>query len=419
MKKPFLTLAQARELKETYPTPFHIYDERGIRENARALKAAFAWNPGFKEYFAVKATPTPGILKILREEGCGVDCSSLTELMMAQRCGFSGGEIMFSSNETPAEEFELAARLGANINLDDLTHVDFLKDTLGYIPKKISCRYNPGGTFSLGESKEGFQVMDTPGDAKYGMTRDQMAEAFRRLKELGAEEFGIHAFLASNTISNDYYPALAAILFRLAVEMKEETGCHITFINLSGGVGVPYRPEQPANDIAVIGEGVRKAYEEILVPAGMGDVSICTELGRFMLAPYGHLVTRVLHEKRIYKHYIGVDACAANLMRPSMYGAYHHITVMGKEDAPCDHMYDVTGSLCENSDKFAIDRMLPEIDIGDLLVIHDTGAHGHAMGYQYNGRLRSAEVLLREDGSTLLMRRAETPEDYFSTVIWD
>ncbi len=419
MKKPFVTLEKLQEIVNEYPTPLHIYDEKGIRENARALYKAFSWNPGFKEYFAVKATPTPHILKLLQEEGCGVDCSSLTELMMAQRCGFAGEEIMFSSNDTPAEEFELAEKLGAIINLDDITHVDFLKDTLGYIPKKISCRYNPGGTFSLGESKEGFQVMDTPGDAKYGMTRDQMAEAFRRLKELGAEEFGIHAFLASNTISNDYYPALAAILFRLAVEMKEETGCHITFINLSGGVGVPYRPEQPANDIAVIGEGVRKAYEEILVPAGMGDVSICTELGRFMLAPYGHLVTRVLHEKRIYKHYIGVDACAANLMRPSMYGAYHHITVMGKEDAPCDHMYDVTGSLCENSDKFAIDRMLPEIDIGDLLVIHDTGAHGHAMGYQYNGRLRSAEVLLREDGSTLLMRRAETPEDYFSTVIWD
>ena len=419
MKKPFVTLEKLQEIVNEYPTPLHIYDEKGIRENARALYKAFSWNPGFKEYFAVKATPTPHILKLLQEEGCGVDCSSLTELMMAQRCGFAGEEIMFSSNDTPAEEFELAEKLGAIINLDDITHVDFLKDTLGYIPKKISCRYNPGGTFSLGESKEGFQVMDTPGDAKYGMTRDQMAEAFRRLKELGAEEFGIHAFLASNTISNDYYPALAAILFRLAVEMKEETGCHITFINLSGGVGVPYRPEQPANDIAVIGEGVRKAYEEILVPAGMGDVSICTELGRFMLAPYGHLVTRVLHEKRIYKHYIGVDACAANLMRPAMYGAYHHITVMGKEDAPCDHMYDVTGSLCENCDKFAIDRMLPEIDIGDLLVIHDTGAHGHAMGYQYNGRLRSAEVLLREDGSTLLMRRAETPEDYFSTVIWD
>ena len=419
MKKPFVTLDRLQAIVQQYPTPFHLYDEKGIRENARALYRAFSWNPGFQEYFAVKATPNPQILKILKEEGCGVDCSSLTELMMSDRCGFSGGEIMFSSNDTPAEEFALAHQLGATINLDDITHIDFLKDTIGAIPKKISCRFNPGGTFTLGESKEGFQVMDNPGGAKYGMTRPQMTEAFQRLKELGAEEFGIHAFLASNTISNEYYPALAAILFKTAVELKEETGCHITFINLSGGVGVPYRPEQPSNDIAVIGEGVRKAYEEILVPAGMGDVSICTELGRFMLAPYGHLVTRVLHEKHTYKEYIGVDACAANLMRPAIYGAYHHITVMGKEDQPCDHKYDVTGSLCENCDKFAVDRMLPKIDIGDLLVIHDTGAHGHAMGYQYNGRLRSAEILLQEDGSTRLIRRAETPEDYFATAIWD
>ncbi len=419
MKKPFVTLDQLQEIVTRYPTPFHLYDEKGIRENARALYRAFAWNPGFKEYFAVKATPNPQILKLLRQEGCGVDCSSLTELMMSDRCGFRGGEIMFSSNDTPAEEFALAAKLGATINLDDITHIDFLKDTIGYIPKKISCRYNPGGTFTLGESKEGFQVMDNPGQAKYGLTRPQMTQAFQRLKELGAEEFGIHAFLASNTISNEYYPALAAILFRTAAELKEETGAHITFINLSGGVGVPYRPDQPANDIAVIGEGVRRAFEEILVPAGMGDVSICTELGRFMLAPYGHLVTRVLHQKHIHKEYVGVDACAANLMRPAIYGAYHHITVMGRENAPCDHMYDVTGSLCENSDKFAVDRMLPEIHTGDLLVIHDTGAHGHAMGYQYNGRLRSAEVLLQEDGSTRLIRRAETPEDYFATAVWD
>ena len=419
MKKPFVTLAQLQEMVKEYPTPFHLYDEKGIRENARALHRAFAWNPGFKEYFAVKATPNPQILKVLKEEGCGVDCSSLTELMMSDRCGFHGGEIMFSSNDTPAEEFALAHQLDAIINLDDITHIDFLKNTIGTIPKKISCRFNPGGTFTLGESKEGFQVMDNPGDAKYGLTRPQMTEAFRRLKELGAEEFGIHAFLASNTISNEYYPALAAILFKTAVELKEETGCHITFINLSGGVGIPYRPEQSANDIAVIGEGVRKAYEEILVPAGMGDVSLCTELGRFMLAPYGHLVTRVLHEKHTHKEYIGVDACAANLMRPAIYGAYHHITVIGKENEPCDHKYDVTGSLCENCDKFAVDRMLPKIDIGDLIVIHDTGAHGHAMGYQYNGRLRSAEVLLQEDGSTRLIRRAETPEDYFATAIWD
>ena len=419
MKKPFVTLEQLQAITRQYPTPFHLYDEKGIRDTARALYKAFSWNPGYREFFAVKATPNPQILKILKEEGCGTDCSSLTELMMSDRCGFAGDQIMFSSNDTPAEEFALAAKLGATINLDDISHIDFLKDTIGYIPKKISCRYNPGGTFTLGESKEGFQVMDNPGQAKYGMTRPQMTQAFRRLKELGAEEFGIHAFLASNTLSNEYYPALAAILFKMAVELKNETGCHITFINLSGGVGVPYLPDQPANDIAVIGEGVRRAYEDILVPAGMGDVSLCTELGRFMLAPNGHLVTRVLHEKQTYKDYIGVDACAANLMRPAMYGAYHHITVMGKEDQPCDHQYDVTGALCENNDKFAVDRMLPKIDIGDLLVIHDTGAHGHAMGYQYNGRLRSAEVLLQADGSTRLIRRAETPEDYFATAIWD
>ena len=419
MKKPFVTLEQLQAITRQYPTPFHLYDEKGIRDTARALYKAFSWNPGYREFFAVKATPNPQILKILKEEGCGTDCSSLTELMMSDRCGFAGDEIMFSSNDTPAEEFALAAKLGATINLDDISHIDFLKDTIGYIPKKISCRYNPGGTFTLGESEEGFQVMDNPGQAKYGMTRPQMTQAFRRLKELGAEEFGIHAFLASNTLSNEYYPALAAILFQMAVELKNETGCHITFINLSGGVGVPYLPDQPANDIAVIGEGVRRAYEDILVPAGMGDVSLCTELGRFMLAPNGHLVTRVLHEKQTYKDYIGVDACAANLMRPAMYGAYHHITVMGKEDQPCDHQYDVTGALCENNDKFAVDRMLPKIDIGDLLVIHDTGAHGHAMGYQYNGRLRSAEVLLQADGSARLIRRAETPEDYFATAIWD
>ena len=418
MKRPFLTLDQAREIIKTYPTPFHIYDEKGIRATARSLRAAFAWNPGFKEYFAVKATPTPGILKLLRDEGCGVDCSSLTELMMSQRCGFSGHDIMFSSNETPAEEFQLASQLGAVINLDDLTHVDFLYQTLGHIPETISCRYNPGGTFTLGESKEGFQVMDKPGDAKYGMTRPQLTQAYRRLKELGARHFGLHAFLASNTISNDYYPALARILFQTAVELSEETGCHIAFINLSGGVGVPYRPDQSANDIMAIGQGVRKAYEEILMPAGMGDVAIYTELGRFLLAPNGHLVTTAVHEKHIYKEYLGVDACAANLMRPAIYGAYHHITVLGKEDQPCDHKYDVVGSLCENSDKFAIDRMLPKIDMGDILVLHDTGAHGFSMGYNYNGKLRSAELLLQEDGSVELIRRAETPDDYFATLVW-
>ena len=415
-KKPFVTLPQIEEMVQTYPTPFHLYDEKGIRENSRLVQKAFSWNKGYKEYFAVKATPTPRLLQILKEEGCGVDCSSLTELMMSDACGFSGSEIMFSSNDTPVEDFELAHKLNAIINLDDITHIEYLERIIGHIPERISCRYNPGGVFSLGESKEGFQVMDTPGDSKYGMTRAQMTEAFKILKDKGAKEFGIHAFLASNTISNEYYPALARILFQTAVELQKETGVHITFINLSGGIGIPYRPEQTANDILVIGEGVRKAYEEILVPAGMGDVSLCTELGRFMLGPYGCLVTKAIHEKHTYKEYIGVDACAANLMRPAIYGAYHHITVLGKENAPCDHKYDVVGSLCENCDKFAVDRMLPKIDLGDYLVIHDAGAHGFSMGYNYNGKLRSAEVLLKEDGSTELIRRAETPADYFATL---
>ena len=408
-KKPFITLEQAQRIIADVPTPFHIYDEKGIRENARLLNKAFAWNKGYKEYFAVKATPNPYILKILQEEGCGVDCSSYTELMLAEACGFSGQDIMFSSNVTPVEDMQLAARLGAYINLDDYTHVEFLERVAG-IPETICCRYNPGGVFSMGND-----IMDNPGEAKYGMTEQQMVDAYKKLMAKGARHFGIHAFLASNTVSNEYYPALAGILFELAVRLKEATGAHISFINLSGGVGVDYRPEQPANDIMVIGEGVRRKFEEILVPAGMGDVAIFTELGRFMLAPYGHLVSTVLHEKHTYKDYIGLDACAANLMRPAMYGSYHHITVLGKENAPCDHRYDVTGGLCENNDKFAIDRMLPEIQIGDILVLHDTGAHGFSMGYNYNGKLRSAEVLLREDGSHKLIRRAETPEDYFAT----
>ncbi len=409
-KLPFVTKEQIEEIVKTYPTPFHIYDEKGIRENARRLKEAFSWNKGFKEYFAVKATPNPSILKILKEEGCGTDCSSLTELMMSEKCGFSGSEIMFSSNDTPAEDFEFASKIGATINLDDITHIDFLNKIVG-IPEKICCRFNPGGKFAISTT-----IMDNPGDAKYGLTRPQMTEAFKKLKELGVKEFGIHSFLASNTVTNEYYPTLAEILFKVAVELKEETGVHIGFINLSGGIGVPYTPDKEPNDIMIIGEGVRKAYEKILVPAGMGDVKIFTELGRFMLAPYGHLVTKVIHQKHIHKEYIGVDACAVNLMRPAMYGAYHHITVLGKENSPCDYMYDVTGSLCENNDKFAIDRKLPKIDIGDYLVIHDTGAHGFAMGYNYNGKLKSAELLLREDGSVLQIRRAETPSDYFATL---
>jgi diaminopimelate decarboxylase len=412
MKKPFVTLDQLKRIAEKYPTPYHLYDEKGIRENARRLKAAFSWNPGFREYFAVKATPTPKILKILHEEGCGTDCSSLTELLLSQRVGITGSDIMFSSNATPPEEFLKALELGAIINLDDYTHVDFLSK-LGPIPETICCRYNPGGVFAISN-----HIMDNPNDAKYGMTREQISAAFKKLKTLGARRFGIHAFLASNTLTNDYYPQLAAQLFKLAVDLRRETGADIVFVNLSGGVGIPYRPEDKPNDIMVIGEGVRKAYESILVPAGMGDVAIYTELGRFMLGPYGCLVTRAIHEKHIYKEYIGLDACACNLMRPAIYGAYHHITVMGKEDRPHDHMYDITGSLCENNDKFAIDRMLPKIDIGDFIVIHDTGAHGHSMGYNYNGKLRSAELLLREDGSVELIRRAETPEDYFATAIF-
>ena len=418
MKRPFVTRSQLDEIVQEYPTPFHLYDEKGLRENARRVNAAFAWNPGFKEYFAVKATPNPAILKLLREEGCGADCSSLVELLLAEKCGFRGHEIMFSSNNTLAEEYRLADKLGAVINLDDLTHVAFLEQSIGHIPETVFCRYNPGGVFTLGEGKDGLQVMDTPGDAKYGMTRPQIAQAFRALRAKGARTFGIHAFLASNTISNQYYPELAGILFRLAAELKEETGCHIGYINLSGGIGIPYRPEEEANDIALIGRGVQQKFEEILIPAGMGDVRLCGELGRFMTGPYGCLVTRVLHFKHIYKEYVGVDACAADLMRPAVYGAYHHITAAGKEDAPCTQTVDVTGSLCENCDKFAVDRPMPALERGDLLVIHDTGAHGHAMGYNYNGKLRSAELLLREDGSVKLIRRAETPEDYFATAIW-
>ena len=409
MKKPFLTLDQAQEIAKSYPTPFHIYDEKGIREKARALNQAFSWNKGFREYFAVKATPNPYLLKILQEEGCGVDCSSYTELLMSKACGFSGSGIMFSSNVTPEEDMKLAYDLGAFINLDDFTHIEWL-DQLTGVPETIFCRYNPGGHFMLDN-----QIMDHPGDAKYGMTKEQMTEGFRILKEKGAKYFGIHAFLASNTVTNDYYPELARTLFTLAVELKEKTGADIKYINLSGGVGVAYKPEQTENDIFAIGEGVRKAFEEVLVPAGMGDVSIFTELGRFMMAPHGMLISKVLHHKHTYKEYVGLDACAANLMRPAIYGAYHHITVLGKEDAPHDIKCDVTGGLCENNDKFAIDRMLPKTEVGDFVAIHDTGAHGFAMGYNYNGKLRSAELLLKENGEVQMIRRAETPEDYFAT----
>ncbi|MDD6810637.1 MAG: diaminopimelate decarboxylase [Lachnospiraceae bacterium] len=412
MKKvPFVTKEMIEEITKTYPTPFHIYDEKGIRENAKAVKEAFAWNKGFKEYFAVKATPNPFLINILHEYGCGCDCSSLTELMLSNALGINGHDIMFSSNDTPAEDYEYAAKVGAIINLDDITHIDFVEKILGKLPETMSCRYNPGGVFQMSNG-----IMDNPGDAKYGFTTEQLFEGFRILKEKGVKHFGIHAFLASNTVTNEYYPQLAKQLFEIAVKLKEETGANIEFINLSGGVGIPYTPDQEANDICVIGEGVRKVYEEVLVPAGMGEVAIYTEMGRFMMGPYGELITKAIHEKHTHKEYIGVDACAVNLMRPAIYGAYHHITVLGKENAPCDHKYDVTGSLCENNDKFAVDRMLPEIKIGDYLAIHDTGAHGYAMGYNYNGKLKSAELLLKEDGSVQLIRRAETPKDYFATL---
>lgn len=408
-KKPFVTKEKIEEIVQKYPTPFHIYDEKGIRENAAKVKQAFAWNKGFKEFFAVKATPNPFLINILREYGCGVDCSSMTELMLSHAIGCKGEDIMFSSNDTPAEEFKYAREIGATINLDDFTHIDFLEKVAG-IPETISCRFNPGGYFSIANS-----IMDNPGDAKYGFTKEQIIEGFKILKAKGAKRFGIHAFLASNTVTNDYYPELARSLFELAVEIRDKTGCDIKFINLSGGVGIPYKPDAEPNDIIAIGEGVHKVYDEVLTANGMGDVAIYTEMGRFMLGPYGGLVTKATHEKHTYKEYIGVDACACNLMRPAMYGAYHHITVLGKENEPCDHKYDVTGSLCENNDKFAIDRMLPKIDMGDYLFIHDTGAHGFSMGYNYNGKLRSAEILLKEDGSFELIRRAETPQDYFRT----
>ena len=410
MKKiPFLTLEKAKEIREQIPTPFYVYDEAGIRANARLLKAAFSWNPGFREYFAVKATPNPFLLKILHEEGCGCDCATYTELLLSEAVGITGHDVIFSSNDTPALDMRKAREMGVYINLDDATYVDFLA-SMGPVPETVCLRYNPGGSFSLGNT-----IMDMPRDAKYGMTEDQMAGAITRLMKLGTKHFGVHAFLASNTTTNEYYPALAGQLFRLAVRLRNATGAHISFIDLSGGIGVDYRPEQPKCDIGIIGEGVRVKYEEILTPNDMGDVAIFTELGRFMLAPYGHLISTVIHEKHIYREYVGLDACAANLMRPAMYGAYHHITVLGKEDALLDHVYDVTGGLCENNDKFAVERSLPEIQIGDIVAIHDTGAHGFSMGYNYNGKLRSAEVLLKKDGSFQLIRRAETPEDYFAT----
>ena len=415
MKNTFLSNEQAETIAKDYPTPYYIYDEKGIRENARKVQQAFAWNKGYKEYFAVKALPNPVIMQILQEEGCGFDCSSETELMLADAVGQlregKHADIMFSSNDTPPVEFAFADKLGGVINLDDITHIDSVLASCGKIPETISCRYNPGGVFEMANG-----IMDNPGDSKYGMTLPQLFQAYTKLRDLGAKRFGLHAFLASNTVTNDYYPQLAAELFQVAVRLKEEIGISLSFINLSGGVGIPYRPDQEANDIRAIGEGVRSRFEHILVPAGLSDLAIYTEMGRFMTGPYGALVTRAIHEKHIYKEYIGVDACAVNLIRPAMYDAYHHITVLGKENAPCDHIYDVVGSLCENNDKFAVDRPLPEIETDDLLFIHDAGAHSFAMGYNYNGKLWCAELLLKEDGAVRLIRRAQTPSDYFATL---
>lgn len=409
MKRPVFSLEQLQEIVKEYPTPFHLYDEKGIRENARRLNRAFAWNEGFKEYFAIKATPNPYIIKILHEEGCGVDCSSKTELLIAKALGITGEEIMFSSNATPDDEFALALSLGSIINLDDITHIEALEQN-GGLPDLVCCRYNPGGAFTIDN-----MIMGTPGDAKFGFTRAQLTEGFRILMQKGVKRFGLHAFLASNVTDEKYYPKLARTLFETAVALRDETGAFIEFVNLSGGIGVPYLPDAPAADIMRIGERVREAYDAVIRPAGMHPLAVKTELGRYMLAPYGYLVATAIRKKHIYKEYVGLDACAANLMRPAMYGAYHHITVMGKEDAPHDHMVDITGSLCENNDKFAVDRLLPAIDIGDLIVLHDTGAHGFAMGYNYNGKLRSAELLLGTDNKPHLIRRAETEGDYFAT----
>ena len=412
MKVPFITKNQLDKITAEFPTPFHLYDEHGIREKARALNTAFSWNKGFKEFFAVKATPTPAILKILQEEGCGADCASYVELILANKCGFDKSEIMFSSNDTPAEEFLLAKKLGATINIDAYNHIEFLSTLAGFeFPETMSLRYNPGGVFTMGS-----KIMDNPEESKFGMTKAQLIQGIRDLQKLGVKKFGMHSFLASNTVTNEYYPKLAQQLFELALKIREKTGVSLDFINLSGGIGVNYRPDEAPNDIAVIGEGVHRVYDEVLTANGLGEVKIYTELGRFMLAPHGLLVTRVLHRKQTYRTYIGVDASAVNLMRPAFYDAYHHITVIGKEEDKVKEIVDVTGSLCENNDKFARQRELPVIDEGDLLVIHDTGAHGFSMGYQYNAKLRSSELLLQQDGSTRMIRRAERPEDYFATL---
>ncbi len=402
-------LAFVRGLAEQYPTPFYIYDEQAIRANARRLNAAFGWCDRFHEFFAVKATPNPYLLEILHEEGFGADCSSLTELLLCDAVGIRGEDIMFTSNDTPAKDYAKAKELGALINLDDLTHIEYLRQTIG-LPEVLSFRYNPGPL------REGNAIIGTPEEAKYGFTRDQLFDGYRRLKELGVSRLGLHTMIVSNELNAEFFLQTAHMLFELATEIAATLDIRLEFLNLGGGIGIPYRPSDEPVDLEYVGSGIQKLYQQMIEPAGLHPLKIFMENGRMITGPYGYLVTQAIHKKNIYKHYIGVDACMANLMRPGMYGAYHHITVLGKEDAPHDHTYDVTGSLCENNDKFAIDRSLPAIEQGDFLVIHDSGAHGHAMGFQYNGKLRCAELLMRTDGSIQLIRRAETAGDYFATL---
>ena len=409
-KKIPLSEAQLREVIKQFPTPFHIYDEAAIRQNVRNLIAAFAWAPAFKEYFAVKATPNPTLLKVLKEEGVGADCSSLAELILAERSGIVGEEIMFSSNDTPAEDFKKARQLGAIINLDDISHIDFLEKQAG-IPEVISFRYNPGPLMASGNTIIGF-----PEDAKYGLTRQQIHSAYRIMRDKGVKRFGIHTMVISNELNSDSFVGTANMMFDLIIELSKELGISFEFVNLGGGIGIPYKPEQQPVDLDRVGQGIKQAYEAKIVANGLQPLRIAMECGRMITGPYGYLVSTVLHKKAIYKNYVGLDACMANLMRPALYGSYHHITVAGKEHLPCDHVYDVTGSLCENNDKFAIDRALPAIDIGDIIVIHDAGAHGFAMGFNYNGKLRSAELLLKPDGKVEMIRRAETIDDYLATL---
>ena len=407
-KLPF-SQAQLDEMLQKYPTPFHLYDEAAIRANVKRLLAAFSWAPAFKEYFAVKATPNPFLLKILKEEGLGADCSSAAELVLAEKVGITGENIMFSSNDTPAEEYAKAVELGAIINLDDISHIEYLERHVG-LPELLSFRYNPGS------ARAGNTIIGKPEDAKYGLTKEQLFEAYRIVRDKGVKRFGIHTMVISNELNPDYFIETARMMMTLAKEIYETLGIRIEMINFGGGIGIPYRPEDNQVDLEYVGAGIRKLYEEIIVPAGLAPLKLALECGRMIAGPYGYLVSKVLHKKETYKNYVGLDACMANLMRPALYGSYHHITVVGKEQQPLDHVYDVTGSLCENNDKFAIDRALPQVDIGDVVVIHDAGAHGHAMGFNYNGKLRSAEILLKADGTTELIRRAETLEDYFATL---